>query len=191
VLTLWLKVLHNTSNKMCASDCLERARTFVCDSTVEDGVFYRNLPTNEVAVRYQSKSAEFGYRIKCGKWRSNSDNGVSVNSASCCSKNCSIVLGGKGDSHVAEIHLSKLAAAIGIDLYAAHDPIESPYENPCHFLILPRNQSPDDLVAALLRLDEDIPKERPQLPEGWTRYNRAISVFNLAFTLHRNVAIHE
>jgi hypothetical protein len=174
---------------MVASPCLERARAYAAidrEPILFDGVFYRDLPQKEVAKRYESETAEFGYRIKCGRWTNSSD-GVSVNHSECCTPSCSVLIGGRNTPHVAQIHLKELGDITGLDLYAKYDPQNEPQENPCHYLLLPRSKSPEDLVAALIHLDGEIPKKRPITLEERTHFEQIRSRHETALRLIRDV----
>ncbi len=174
---------------MPASQCLELARQYAKDvrvAVLADGVFYRNLPKEEVAKRYGNASAEFGYRIKCGKW-TNSTDGLSVNAAECCSPQCSVAIGGRQAPHVAEIRLKHLGEITQLELYARYDPVEGPRENPCHYLVLPRSAPPEDLIAALARLEDEIPKTQPKSPTEHESFRQAAAAFDSALRLLRDV----
>jgi hypothetical protein len=174
---------------MSAEDCLERARRYkktVQQSMVFDGLFFRNLPKNQTSSRYDSANAEFGYKIKCGKW-TNSFDGLSVNSAECASPQCSVEIGGRGDPDVARIDLRKLGSLIGMNLYADYAPVLPPHENPCHYVILAKDLPMEDFIARLKRLDDDIPKKRPSTPQETATFRAIASTHDAAMHLLRDV----
>lgn len=142
------------------TQCLARARATnsARGAKVWEGRFWRNLAKKDVAKCFAEDSdpPHFGYRLKPTKW--SCDGGLSVSAGACTCHHCAIALHPNASQykHVVEIDLEALSALVGQTLCAEYDPeVETGRENPCHWVILSTEGSPDDLLMLLKSLFDD------------------------------------
>ncbi|MBL9102347.1 MAG: hypothetical protein JNL82_15385 [Myxococcales bacterium] len=130
-----------------------------------EGVFLRNLEPKRLK-RFNPKTKDvppdFGWRVLPHDWPwtdKDGTEGLSVNLQACtgCSR-CSILLQGGAPrfSCVIKIDLSKLCELLGFTLVAEYDPVTDEPENPCHFVLLGVDCTPEDILIALEELDKQL-----------------------------------
>ena len=180
-------------------DCLEKAiaerPSLAQTGRTAQGRYWRNLPANEVSFRYGDQSGQFGRRIKCLKWESNSFDGLSVNGATCSCAACSILLHNEPHRHrhVVCIDIAALSAMIDLAIEAVYMPLtkaEDGVENPCHYLLLPTEGRIEDFIVKLDRVaHSDFPADKPKTPEQRLAWEDAQARFSVVFQLEIDVGV--
>jgi hypothetical protein len=188
---------------MQLNECLERARAHVerAITTTQrrtGGSYWRNIPDSDVSLRYGDANARWGRRVRCSKWESNSDDGVSVNCCDCCAAPlCSVLMHAEPDryDHTVRLDLAALSAAIEMEVEAVHTPLsvaDDGAENPCHYLLLPSEGNIHDLFVKLNRLaHDDFPRKKPSTDNDraiWEEANRRlVAVIQLELNVRPSV----
>jgi hypothetical protein len=116
------------------------------------GTFWHNLADGALSKRYSNDDdaePRFGWRLRAGKWRWR-DDGLSTNIATCACGRCSTQFQ-SGKPHAVLIDLAGFGKLINVALVAQFDPLESPGlegpDNPCHFLFVGEDESPEECEA--------------------------------------------
>jgi hypothetical protein len=183
---------------MDATSCAQTLRVppYERGTVVADGAFFRNLEPDRVTKRYaeDGEPATFGYRLRPEKWMwiKDEQEGLSVNLCSCVPEPiCSILLHPEPERfhHLVEINLRALVEQLGMELAAIYDPIDPPHSNPCHFNIVPLNDSIIDLRIRLKDfLARVFPLKFPRDDLSRQQAHEARRLYETVFRIIRNVA---
>lgn len=141
-----------TSEVSDARDCLAQARrpSIAYGAVLAEGMYIRGVNDSEVP-RWDLKGRdERRLAFRRLQWTDEGDSselGLSVCSSECvCCQRCSLVLSGgvERNRHAASLDLRLVSKRVG-ELVAVFSPTEVPRNNPCHFNILPRDISIEDM----------------------------------------------
>lgn len=169
----------------CISDAVRPS--LESGAEVGRGGFLRSLKRKEVRQRYGTESPplRWGYKVIPDKWRW--VGGLSVSIASCTCAECSILMHPKAEMfrHVVAIDLSQLCREIDMRLVAVYDPT---LDNPCHFNIMPVDESIDDLCVRLKNfLALTFPQHLPNSAALEIKADEAVKRYSQVFQVSRDV----